>query len=70
VKEGIEKDEESMAFTKDDLKKQVKAIFASNLYSPNDFYKVIFKDDEAVLEALKVLKNQKDYNKLLVSTQH
>jgi len=70
VKEGIEKDEESMAFTKDDLKTQIKAILASNLYSNYDFYKVIFEDDEAVLEALKVIANQKEYNKLLVSTQH
>ena len=70
AKDGIEKDVESLAFTKDDLKKQVKALLARDLYSRDDFYKIYYKDDEAVLEALKVLKNQKDYNKLLVSTQH
>jgi carboxyl-terminal processing protease len=70
VKEGIEKDEESMAFTKNDLKKQIKALLASSLYSRDDFFRVFYKDDEAVLEALKILKNQKDYNKLLVNTQH
>jgi len=69
-KDGIEKDEESLAFTKNDIKKQVKALLARDLYSRDDFYKVFYKDDEAVLEALKVLKNQKDYNKLLVSSQH
>jgi carboxyl-terminal processing protease len=40
------------------------------LYSRDDFYKIFYKDDEAVLEALKVIRNQKDYNKLLVTTQH
>jgi carboxyl-terminal processing protease len=70
VKDGIEKNDESLEFTKNDIKKQVKALLARDLYSRDDFYKVFYKDDEAVLEALKVLKNQKDYNKLLVSTQH
>ena len=70
VKDGIEKDEESLAFTKNDIKKQVKALLARDLYSRDDFYKVFYKDDESVLEALKVLKNQKDYNKLLVSSHH
>jgi carboxyl-terminal processing protease len=70
VKDGIEKDEESLAFTKDDMKKEIKALLARDLYSRDDFYKIYYKDDEAVLEALKILKNQKDYNKLLVSTQH
>jgi carboxyl-terminal processing protease len=70
VKDGIEKDEESLAFTKNDLKKQVKALLARDLYSRDDFYKIYYKDDEVVLEALKVIGNQKDYNKLLVSTQH
>jgi carboxyl-terminal processing protease len=70
VKDGIEKNEESLAFAKNDLKKEVKALLARDIYSRDDFYKVYYKDDEAILEALKVLKNQKDYNKLLVSTQH
>jgi carboxyl-terminal processing protease len=70
VQDGIEKDEEGLVFTKDDLKKQVKALIARDLYSRDDFYKVFYKDDEFILEALKVIGNQKDYNKLLVSSQH
>jgi carboxyl-terminal processing protease len=70
VKDGIEKDEESLAFSQNDLKKEIKAIIARDLYSRDDFYKVYYKDDEAIIEALKVIGNQKDYNKLLVSTQH
>lgn len=69
VKEGIEKNEESFLFIKKDLKKEVKAYIARDLYTRDDFYKILFKDDETVLEALKVIGNQKDYNKLLVSNQ-
>jgi carboxyl-terminal processing protease len=70
VKDGVEKNEESQPFGLTNLKKEIKAIIARDLYSRDDFYKVYYKDDEAVIEALKVLENQKDYNDLLVSTQH
>ncbi len=70
VKEGIEKNEESLLFIKNDLKKEVKAYIARDLYSRDDFYKVLYSDDETVLEALKVIGNQKEFNKLLVSNQH
>ena len=69
-KDGIEKNEESLAFGLSDLKKEIKAIVARDLYARDDFYKIYFSDDEAVIEALKVLENQKNYNNLLVSTQH
>ena len=67
VKEGIEKNEESLMFIKKDLIKEVKAYIARELYARDDFYKILYKDDETVLKALKVVGNQKDYNKLLVS---
>jgi carboxyl-terminal processing protease len=70
AKDGIEKNEDSLAFTKSDIKKEIKAILARDLYSRDDFFKIYYKDDEAILAALKVIENQKDYNKLLVSTQH
>lgn len=69
VKEGIERNEESLLFLKNDFKKEVKAYIARDLYSRDDFYKILYKDDETVLEALKVIENQKDYKKLLVSNQ-
>jgi len=70
VKEGIEKNEESLTFIKSDLKKEIKALLARDLYSRNDFYKIYYQDDESIIEALKVIENQKGYNKLLVSTHH
>ena len=70
VKDSIPENAESLAYTKNDLKREIKAVIARDIYSRNDFYKIYYKDDEAVLAALKVLANQKDYNKLLVSTQY
>ncbi len=67
VKEGIEKDEKSLEFSKNDIKKEVKAYIARDIYSRDDFYKILYNDDPAVLQALKVLENNKDYQKLLVS---
>ncbi|HSM48378.1 MAG TPA: S41 family peptidase [Draconibacterium sp.] len=70
AKEGIEKNDESLAFIKSDLKREVKALLARDLYSRDDFYKVYYKDDKAIIEALKVIGSQKNYDKLLVSNQH
>jgi carboxyl-terminal processing protease len=70
AKDGIEKNDESLAFIKNDLKREVKALLARDLYSRDDFYKVYYKDDKAIIEALKVIGSQKNYDKLLVSNQH
>jgi carboxyl-terminal processing protease len=70
AKEGIEKNDESLEFIKSDLKREVKALLARDLYSRDDFYKVYYKDDKAIIEALKVIGSQKNYDKLLVSNQH
>ena len=67
-KNDIEKDDEGLAFSKNDIKTEIKAIIARDIFSRNDFYRIYYKDDEAIKEALKVIKNQKEYNNLLVST--
>lgn len=68
-KDGIEKNEESFAYTENNMKKEIKALIARDLYSRNDFYKVYYQDDEAILKALEVIENQKEYNNLLVTTK-
>ena len=68
-KEGVEKNEESLAFVKDDLKKELKAYIARDVFSRNDMYKVLNRDDEAILRALEVMKNQTEYKNLLVSNE-
>ena len=64
---GIEKDEESLSFTIDNMKREVKALIARDIFSRNDFFKVLYKDDEAINKALDVIKNQQEYNHMLVS---
>ena len=68
-KEGVEKNEESLAFVKDNLKKEIKAYIARDLFSRNDMFKIFNQDDESISRALEVLKNQNEYNNLLVSTE-
>lgn len=65
-KEGIEKDEESLAFTKPMMKKELKALFARSIFSMNMFYQIYLQDDEAILKALEVFNNQEEYSNLLV----
>jgi carboxyl-terminal processing protease len=66
-KEGIERDEESLEFTLSTMKKEIKALIARDIYSRNDFYKVFYQDDEAILKALEVIENKDQYNNLLVA---
>ncbi|WP_346860920.1 hypothetical protein [uncultured Draconibacterium sp.] len=68
-KEGIEKDDESLAFTLDNLKRELKAYVARDLYTRNDFYRVYYTGDDGIQKALEVIENQKKYNNLLVSTE-
>ncbi|MBW6537355.1 MAG: S41 family peptidase [Mariniphaga sp.] len=68
-KQGIEKDEESLNFTMNTLKKEVKAIIARDIFSRNDFYKIFFEDDEAILKALEVIENKEQYTNLLVTAE-
>lgn len=67
--EKIEKNEESLEFAMANLKKEVKAFIARDIFSRNDLFKIFNKDDEAILKALKVIENQNQYNNLLVSTK-
>jgi len=66
---GIEKDEKSLAYTKDNLKQEIKALVARDIFSRNDMYKVLYADDDAITKALEVIENQKEYENLLVITQ-
>lgn len=67
--EGIKKDEESLAFSLDNLKRELKASVARDIFSRNDFYRIYYANDDAILKALELFKNQKEYNNLLVVTE-
>lgn len=68
-KEGIEKDEASLLFVKESLKRELKAYIARDLFSQNDMYKILNGDDEVIIKALDVLSKQDTYNNLLVTSE-
>jgi carboxyl-terminal processing protease len=68
-KEGIEKNIESMSFTLSNMKKEIKALIARDIYDRNAFYKIFYEDDEALKRALAVINNPNQYSKLLVTAE-
>jgi len=68
-KEGVAKNEESLLFVKESLKREIKAYIARDLYSRNDMYKVLNGEDDVILKALEVLNNQNKYDNLLVISE-
>lgn len=69
VEEGIEEDDESLSFMADNLKRELKALIARDVYSRNDMYKVLNEEDDAILKALEVIENQEKYAALLVTSE-
>jgi len=67
-KEGIERDEDSLSFTLESMATEIKALIARDIFSRNEFYKIIFQDDDAILKALEVIENKERYRNHLVST--
>ena len=68
-KEGIEKNEKSLTFTRSTMEREIKALVARDLFSTESFYKIFYQDDEAIKKAMEVINNQNHYNKLLVSVE-
>lgn len=66
-KAGIAKNEESLAFTADEFKKEIKSLIARDLFTLSEYYKVYYRDDEAILKALDVINNQAQYSSILAS---
>jgi carboxyl-terminal processing protease len=66
-KKGLEKDEESLSFTNSNVKRDIKALIARDIFSLNDYFRISNEDDDAIKKALDVIENQQEYNNLLVS---
>jgi carboxyl-terminal processing protease len=67
-KEGIERDEASLSFTLNSMATEIKALIARDIFTRNEYYRIIFQDDDAILKALEVIENKERYRNLLVST--
>lgn len=66
IKEGVELDKESLDFTKEMMRKEMKALVARDLFTRNQFFQIYIQDDKAILKALEIIKDQKSFDGLLV----
>ena len=65
-KEGIRRNEESLSITINQFKKEIKSLIARDLFTRSEFFQVYYQDDDAILKALDVIKNQSRYDALLI----
>ncbi len=68
-KEGIERDQESIDFTLEMIKKELKALIARDLFTRDHFFMIYNQDDKTILKALDLLKDQKTYKYMLVKNE-
>ncbi len=64
-KEGIERDQESINFTLEMIKKELKAFIARDIFTRDHFFMIYNEDDKTILKALDLLKDQKTYKFML-----
>ena len=66
-KNNIEKDQKSLDFTKPQMKKEIKALIARDLFSRHEYFQIINSDDNALIKALEVIENQSEYKARLAA---
>lgn len=64
-KKEIERNEQSIQFIRDHAKRHIKATIARDLFGTGYFYEIMNADDDEIMEAVKVLKDEKRYNRIL-----
>lgn len=64
--DGIQRDQESLNFTRNMMKKEVKSLIARDIFTHNHFYRIFNQDDKTILKALEILNDQKMFQGLLV----
>lgn len=68
-KEGVKKDEKSIAFSRPLLKKQIKGLIARDLFSISEYFEVMNADDEAIAKAAAVISKRGEYEKILTGKE-
>lgn len=68
-KEGVKKDEKSIAFSRPLLKKQIKGLIARDLFSMSEYFEVMNADDEAIAKAAAVISKRGEYEKILTGKE-
>jgi carboxyl-terminal processing protease len=64
-KEKLERKNEQIEKSKQHIKLQMKALIARNLFTVNEFFRVINRDDNAIQKALEILEDEKLYQSKL-----
>lgn len=64
-KEGIKKDEKSIAFARPLLKKLIKGLIARDLFTSSEYWQVMNADDEAIAKGFAILNKRGEYEKIL-----
>ena len=59
---GVERDENAIKKLANDFKLSIKAAIADQVYSQEDFYRILFSRDEMILRAVKEIKRGADLN--------
>ncbi len=67
--EGVKKKEESVAFVRPQMKQQIKALFARDLFETGCYYQIMNADDKTINKAVEVIENSATYNKLLAESK-
>ena len=64
-KEGVKKEEKSIAFARPLMKRQIKALVSRDLFSTSHYFQIMNDDDETIKKAVEVLTQKGAYEKLL-----
>jgi carboxyl-terminal processing protease len=62
----VKLDEEGINTSREEIKKQIKALIARNIFTTTEYYQVANKNNEAILKALEVIKEWTDYKYLVM----
>lgn len=64
-KEKVVRNEDEISKAKDNIKKDLKAIIARNIWSQSEFYQIYNEKNEAYLKAIEIISDKNLYNDLL-----
>ncbi|HOP03364.1 MAG TPA: S41 family peptidase [Tenuifilaceae bacterium] len=59
-------DEEGLNTSREEIKKQIKALIARNIFTNGEYYQVVNTDNEAILKAIEVIKQWPEYKYLVL----
>jgi carboxyl-terminal processing protease len=64
-KEGIKRDEKSIAFARPLMKRQIKALIARDLFTMSQYFQIMNVEDETISKAVEVITQKGAYEKIL-----